>query len=229
MTGVAETGELVGVLGGTFDPVHFGHLEAARQVATVFALRRVLLVPAATPPHKRHGPIASEQDRVAMLRMASADRPGLEVCLLEIERGGTSYTLDTLLELRARGLVPLFVVGADAMSEFVTWHRHDRLLREFDLVVVDRPGTSLDEVRHEAGAEVSGRIVAVPCVAGAGLRTGPPPAGSGGRVFHVPIPRIAVSSSAVRAVARSGGSLGGLVPSEVARYIQEHQIYRQGG
>lgn len=217
--------ELVGVLGGTFDPVHFGHLHIARQVGAVFDLRRMILVPSASPPHKPGGAIASPQDRLEMLRLALADQPTLELSPLEIERGGTSYTIDTLDTLRAQGLRPLFVVGLDSLPDLTTWRRQDRLLREFDLVVVDRPGSSIDEARRASDPAVARRIAPVACRPRAGSHIGGAPPGTGGRIFHLAAPTIAVSSSLIRERAAAGEPLDGLVPAPVARYIQEHRLY----
>jgi nicotinate-nucleotide adenylyltransferase len=160
-----------------------------------------------------------------MLRLAVAERPGLEVCHAEIERAGTSYTIETLDHLRRSGLLPLFVLGADSLVEIPTWRSYRRLLDEYDLVAVERPGSSIGVLPRGPGGEIGSRIVAVPCVEGAGLRAATEPPGSGGRIFHVPIPQVGVSSSRIRELASARAPLDGLVPSSVARYIQEQGLY----
>lgn len=227
MSGDPNGTHLTGVFGGTFDPVHLGHLHAAEQVASVFALPRVLLVPAAIPPHKRAGAHASSKARLEMLRLAIERRPLLEVCALEIERGGTSYTIETLEQLRESGIVPLFVLGADSLAEIPTWREYERILRDYDLVAVDRPGSPTSDRAARAGGEIASRIVPVACSPGAGRATPGEPPGHGGRIYHLPVPGVDVSSSRVRARAAASAPLDGLVPPEVARYIQEQGIYRK--
>ena len=193
----------------------------------MFALRRVLLVPCASPPHKDPSEILAAAHRLAMLRLAAEGRECLEICTLELDRGGISYTLDTLRALRAdRARCPLFILGMDALLELPTWHGHDLLVREFDLVAVDRPPGSGNGVRRHLGEDMSRRIVPVPCREGAGANAAQDPPGTGGRIYHLTIPPLAVSSSEVRARAAASLPLDGLVPSDVARYIQEQGLYR---
>ena len=220
-----------GVLGGTFDPVHLGHLHAAEQVLAVFRLPRVLLVPSFIPPHKIRPDLTATEHRLAMLSLAVEGHDGLEVCTLEIERGGVSYTVDTLRAL-ARNRPPcrpIFILGIDALYEIGLWHEHEALVDEFDLVAVDRPGERLELSQGSLGGALTRRIVSVPCEPGGGVVRGSSPPGCGGRIFHLPIHPIPVSSSRVRALAAAGETLDGLVPPAVARYIQEHRVYRQEG
>ncbi len=221
--------ETVGVLGGTFDPVHLGHLHAAREVRSVFALPRVLLVPCARAPHKESFEITPAVHRLAMVRLAVSGQEDLEASTLEIDRGGTSFTIDTLRALRERGLSPLFLLGMDALLELPTWREHDRLVEEFDLVVVDRPGGSLASTRRTLGEESSRRIVPVPRAKGAGTTLAGHPPGTGGRIFHLSIPPVVVSAREIRARAAEGAPLDGLVPPLVARYIQEQALYVREG
>ncbi len=213
--------ETVGVLGGTFDPVHLGHLHVATEVRARLGLRRVLLVPAAVPPHKDSRGVAPAHHRRAMLELALVDREGLELCLLELRRGGVSYTVDTLRALAGGEppLRPLFIVGLDALAELPTWREHRALLRAFDLVAVDRPegGGS-----HPLEPEVAARLV-TPRSAEHLAALDP---GRGGRVFRVAIPEVAIASSDVRARIAMDEPLDGLVPPAVARYIREHRLYR---
>ncbi len=217
--------ELVGVVGGTFDPVHLGHLHIARQVAAVFELQRVLLVPCASQPHKPKGPLASAPDRLEMLRRAVAGEPLLEACSLEVERGGVSYTIDTLDALRSAGVTPLFVVGLDSVGDLTTWRDHVRLLNEFDLVALDRPGLSMQDASASSHPTIVRRIVPVGSRPGAGMQISGAAPGSGGRIFHLAAPTIDVSSSVVRERVAAGKPIAGLVPAPVAGYIQEHRLY----
>lgn len=220
--------QAVAVLGGTFDPVHEGHLRAADWVRRVFSVPRVLLVPCAIPPHKARPDLTPARDRMAMLRLAVGGRTGLEASDLEIARGGVSYTVVTLRTLRdgTPSLEPLLVVGWDALLEVESWHQHDALLREFDVVAVDRPGPAGQSGRTP-GRSVARLLVEVPCADGAGAGWMRPPHGS--RVFRLPIPPVPVSSSEIRRLAGDGSALAGLVPDSVARYIRDHGLYRKEG
>lgn len=218
----------VGVLGGTFDPVHLGHLHIADEVRSAFRLERMLLVPCFLPPHKSHRAISPSEDRLAMLRLAAAGRDGIEVSTVELDRQGVSYTIDTLRQLRASaGVDPLFVMGVDALAELPTWRQHVELTSEFDLVVVDRPGGSVAAVVRALDAATARRVVPSPSLpAGRGAGPGPPP-GRGGRIYHLPLPPSGVSSREIRRKAAAGLPLDGLVPPPVARYIQERMLYRE--
>lgn len=130
----------VGVFGGTFDPVHVGHLAIAQAALECVPLDRVVFVPARRSPLKDRGPFAPEEDRLAMLRAATAGEPRFSVSTVELEREGTSYTVDTLERLRGEGELYL-VMGADAMSEFARWRSPERIRELAVLLVASRPGT----------------------------------------------------------------------------------------
>lgn len=214
----------VAVLGGTFDPVHLGHLHVVRCVRSVFLPDRFLLVPCATSPHKTDRRVAATEHRLAMLRLAVRDLPGVEISTLEIDRGGVSFTIETLRSLREGPppLRPVFVVGEDALAEIETWREHESLRREFDVIAVHRPEpSSLRPVSEGAS------IVEVPFAVGAGGRIDGPPPGSGGRIFRLAIPPSPISSSEVRRRAAREEATDGLVPREVADYIRDHDLYRE--
>ncbi len=219
--------DAVGVFGGTFDPVHIGHLHVAQGVRRVFGLPRVLLVPCAIPSHKSPGAIHSADHRIAMLRLALAGQAGLEISTLEVERGGTSFTIDTMLALGGGGRsAPVFILGLDALADLPTWREHRRLVEEFDLVAVDRPGGSLPAAVRCLGRTIGRRIVSIP---DQNALVGLPPPGKGGRIFHLALPPIPVSSREVRALSAAGAPLTSLVPPAVARYIREQVLYREEG
>ena len=129
----------VGVFGGTFDPIHVGHLSIAQAALECVPLDRVIFVPARRSPLKDRGPFASEQDRLTMLRLATAAEPRFTVSTIELEREGTSYTVDTLERLRGEGELYL-VMGADAVSEFHRWRSPERIRELAVLLVASRPG-----------------------------------------------------------------------------------------
>lgn len=129
----------VGVFGGTFDPVHVGHLSIAQAALECVPLDRVIFVPARRSPLKDRGPFASEEDRLAMLRLATADEPRFEVSTVELDRPGISYTVDTLEALAGEGVLYL-VMGADAAGGFERWRRPERIRELATLLVASRPG-----------------------------------------------------------------------------------------
>jgi nicotinate-nucleotide adenylyltransferase len=201
----------VGILGGTFDPVHYGHLAIAEEVAEALALELILFVPAALPPHKLQEDVTPAEDRAAMVALAIEGNPKFGLCRIELERSGPSYTADTLQQLAdeatrqsvARELT--FILSADALAEFRTWHDPERVLALATLAVVPRPGSPASD-REWALAQL-------------------PPAASP-RIECVDTVRLATSSTEVRARAAGGRSIRYLVPPAVDAYIHDHRLYR---
>jgi nicotinate-nucleotide adenylyltransferase len=212
--------DCAGVLGGTFDPVHLGHLYLAEQAAVCLGLAKVFLIPSSTPPHKPKETVTSTEHRLAMLRLAVADRPRLDLSAMEMERGGVSYTIQTLRSIRdsATPFQPVFLIGSDALWEINTWKEFESILSDFDLAVVDRPGSTSHGI-----PEVEARLVPLPSDPG---EIQPPP-GAGGRIFSLPVPPVRISSTMVRKTIATGNSLDGLVPDSVAKYIHAHRLYRR--
>jgi nicotinate-nucleotide adenylyltransferase len=188
--------ELIGVFGGTFDPIHVAHVVAAVEVRRVLSLDRVLLVPAGDPWQKRGVVEAPAVDRLAMVTAAIEGIEGLEVCAIEVERTGPSYTADTLETLSGPGRELFLVVGADVAATLHTWTGVERIPKLATLVVVDRAGAS-DGVSFPAPW----------------------------RVEHVAIPHLDVSSTDLRARAARGWPLDGLVPPGAVRVIRERNLY----
>ena len=214
--------EPIAILGGTFDPVHRGHLHFADEVRKALALSEVRLVPAADPPH-RGAPNASAKDRVAMLDLAVRDFPGLVVDTREIARGGKSYTVDTLEELRAEHPdAPLWLLlGADQFRSLPTWHRWRALFDTAHVVVIPRPGVSLDAALPAAlAAELAARRTDDP----RDLRAEP-----AGSIYVQPVTPHATSSTAIRAALARGErdpvAMAGLLPPAVLAYIESNGLY----
>ena len=210
------------MLGGTFDPVHYGHLRIAAQVRAALGVPQVMMVPAADPPH-RAPPGAPGADRVAMLELAIADFAGLGIDLIEIRRGGKSYTVDTLLALRARWpMRPLaWVIGADAFAGLPEWHRFREVLDLAHLVVVARPGVDLAATLHGELAELwNARATSD----GDALTRAP-----AGAIIRVETTPQAISATALRvafaAHPRDTAALIGLLPPAVLSYIETHHLY----
>jgi nicotinate-nucleotide adenylyltransferase len=214
--------EPIALLGGTFDPVHYGHLRLADDVRNALGFREVRHVPSATPPHRAPAP-ASGDDRVAMLDLAVRDIPGLVVDTREIARGGRSYTVDTLERLRAEvGGRPLaLLLGADAFRGLPSWHRFRELFDLAHLIVVPRPGLVLeDALPPELAAQWRARRATSP----EALRAAP-----AGSIYVQPVTPNPISSTQIRNAVTSGEakSIAALVPPQVLAYIESHRLYSQ--
>lgn len=185
----------LGIFGGSFDPVHNGHLRLAECCAQQAGLDSVWLVPTALQPLKPSGPVASDDARVAMLRLALEDRPELGLSLIEIERGGVSYTVETLRELKQThpDAELFFLMGADTLADLPRWREPEEVLRLMTPLVVQRPG--------EAAIETT-----IPHT-------------------RVEMPRIDISSSDLRERIGRGESVTGLVPPAVEAYCLQSGLY----
>ncbi len=201
----------IGILGGTFDPFHAGHLALARAARDQLGLERILVMPAAMPPHKLGQAITPAADRLEMIEAGISGEPGLEVSHLELERAGPSWTVDTVAALaaaeRAAGREPdLFVIlSVESFAGLPTWHEPERLLDLARIVVAPRAGHSPPDPS------------AVERLAPRGA----------GRVIVIDGPLLDVSASSIRRRAAAGEPLGNLVPPAVADYIDAHRLYRQ--
>ena len=193
-------GPRIGVFGGTFDPIHRGHVEVAGAVRTALGLDRMLVVVANEPWQKQDRPVTPAEDRFAMVVAATADRPGLEPSRIELDRGGPSYTVDTVRALLSAepGTEVVVVVGGDVVATLDTWHEHEALRDLVTLAVVDRPGAPLVD---------------------------PPP---GWRFVHVAVDPVDVSSTDLRARLEAGDPVEDAVPEAVIRCLSERGLYATG-
>lgn len=214
---IARTPRRIGILGGTFDPVHIGHLRGAMEVAETLALEEVRLVPNFRPPH-RETPDSSAQDRLAMVRLAAQELPQLVVDPRELERDKPSYTLDTLVSLREEldADDQLFLImGWDAFCGLPSWHRWDELLDHCHILVMQRPDA--DSEAPEALRDLlAARNVNDPLAL----------AGSSGQIAFVWQAPLEVSATRIRQFLASGRSVRFLVPDAVLAYINAHGLYR---
>ena len=195
---------VTGIMGGTFDPVHNGHLAAARQLRDVAGLDEVWLMPNAMPTYRSAAPVASSADRLRMVRLAVDAQPGLKPSALEVDRDGISYTIDTVRELaRTFPKRPFAILlGSDAALQIRSWHNASALLDEARFVIFNRPETTLaPQTLHELGFA---------------------PARS--RVVHLDTPAIAAHQ--VRDRLARGAPIDDLVPEAVADYIRTHHLYQ---
>lgn len=208
----------IGILGGTFDPVHAGHVRTAQAAREALGLARVLLMPSRVPAHRAAPPHASRYHRFAMAALAVQEVPALEVSDLELCGTGPTFTSDTLSRLAERGLTRsqiFFITGADAFAEIATWHRYPAVLDMAHFVVVARPGHPPAGLRDRLPA-LSARM----------REAGPPDGDDDHPVIHlVNAATPDVSSSEIRDRLRSGGSIAGLVPAAVEAHIRRHRLY----
>ncbi|MFN8472473.1 MAG: nicotinate-nucleotide adenylyltransferase [Anaerolineae bacterium] len=197
--------ERVGVFGGTFDPIHIGHLIAAEEARIVCGLSRVVFMPAASPPHKQGRPITPAEHRLTMTELAIASHSRFSCSAMEMERAGPSYTVDTLAQLRARwgeAVDIVFIIGLDSLLALPTWREPQRIIEMARLAVVDREPFEVDMAALEAK---------VP--------------GLAQRVDFIPIPLIAIAASELRERVRSGRSIKYQVPEAVEGYIYAQGLY----
>ncbi|MCA9876149.1 MAG: nicotinate-nucleotide adenylyltransferase [Thermomicrobiales bacterium] len=194
----------VGVFGGTFDPIHNGHLHIAEGLRKLLDLDQIIWVLAGRPPHKRGQIVSSDEDRLAMLALALGDAPHDTISRIEVRRPGPSYTADTLEQLAAE-IGPaqvFFLMGEDSLRDFPTWRDPERILRLADLGVAGRPGIQTD---------LADLAKALPELAG--------------KVHVATLAELPVSSSEIRQRVAEGRSIAGLTPEPVARYIRDHGLY----
>jgi len=204
----------IGILGGTFDPIHSGHLDLAAAAERALGLTEIVVVPAHVPPH-RSAPLASAFHRFAMAAIAIAGPSAWRVSDMELREAGRSYTANTLRRFNGRGVPPselFFIAGADAFAEIGTWYDYPAILDLANFAVVSRPGFPADEIRRrmpELGARVANAV-------------------SGGReplIILIDAVTADVSSSAIRHRVANGESIAGLVPAGVQQHIEQHGLY----
>lgn len=191
----------IGVMGGTFDPIHHGHLVAASEVQSWFDLDQVVFVPTGQPWQKSDRQVSPAEHRYLMTVIATAANPRFQVSRVDIDRAGPTYTIDTLTDLQKQ--LPdadlYFITGADAMAQILTWRDHDGLFDLAHFVGVTRPGHELDAAAIESFPH--------------------------DRVTLVEVPALAISSTDCRQRAERGQPVWYLVPDGVVQYIQKHQLY----
>jgi len=215
------------LFGGSFNPIHNGHLAIARAAQTLLRFDLVLFIPTGDPPHKQGGSLASARDRYEMVRLAIAGIPSFDLSDIEIRRTGKSYTIDTIRALRHQYRTTTevsFLIGLDAFLDFPSWHSPMELLRLCRFIIVPRPGQSFQSlaqlsvlppispeilIRLDAG-ELPKLDLAIPSCPG---------------VTCLPILPCSISSSEIRQRIRRGGSTANMLPPSVESYILEHRLY----
>lgn len=216
----------LGILGGTFDPIHFGHLHMAEEICDRMELEKVYLIPGAIPPHKDRKPITPFHDRLIMTQLAAEGAPFLEVLDLEGRREGASYTIETLKELRQLFQPSpefFFIIGTDAFLEIKTWREYKQLFFYTNFVVIKRPGFPLKglerfilslDVRFKKQSENNEENFVVPC---------------GNRLIFRETTCMDISSTHIRKMISEGKSIHFLVPESVRLYIIKKGLYFPNG
>jgi nicotinate-nucleotide adenylyltransferase len=193
----------IGLMGGTFDPIHVGHLAIAEEARDALSLARILFVPAGMPPHKRADEVSPVDHRVAMVELAIAGNPSFELSRIEVDRAGPSYTVDTVEALAATSDVTV-ILSAETFAELPTWHEPERLFESARVAVVPRDGYPAPDPDWLAGAFP----------------------GREDRVSFLEGPRLGLSSTILRGRVAVGRSIRYLVPEAVVRYIAANGLYR---
>lgn len=190
----------LGILGGTFDPIHSGHLLLAEQLKEELNLEKVIFIPSANPPHKENSPVSSAKDRLKMVEIAIKDNPGFFISDLELKRRGKSYTIDTLTHLVKlyKRWELFFLLGSDAVGELPTWKEPEKIFQKVKVAIALRPG--FDRINPE------NRFVKKSLV--------------------VPISGLNISSTQIRRKIQAGKSIRYLVPAGVERFIRSKNLYR---
>jgi len=212
----------IGILGGTFDPIHHGHLRLAEELGVTLRFDAVRLVPSSTPPH-RSAPLAAAEHRLAMTRLATAGNNRFKVDEREMRRAGPGYMYDTLSDLRAESgaAQPLvLIVGADAFLEFATWHRWHEIFGRAHVAVAHRPGFPVERwserMPQPLAREYAARLMQQP------LAVHLTPAGG---IVVVPFTALDISATAIRDMLKAGTSPRYLLPDAVLDYIRAHRLY----
>ncbi len=202
----------LGILGGTFDPVHYGHLVLAECCREHCRLDRVLFVPVAVPPHKTAYEVTAAADRVEMLKLAIGGHPQFEVCTYEVDRGGVNYTFETLAALQQEypDAALFFLLGSDSLNDLPRWREPRRICELATLVVAQRAGSSDPNWQPLAGLVSPERLDEY-------------------RACQTTMPQIGISSNNVRRRVAEGRSIRYLVPRAAEKYIETHGLYRQVG
>lgn len=198
------TSKRIGVMGGTFDPIHVGHLVAAEEARVQFALECVLFVPCGQPPHKKDYQVTDRQHRYAMTVLATSSNPAFEVSRIEMDRPGPSYTVDTLRELREADSQSslFFITGADGILAVLTWRDPHELVQFCEFIAVTRPGYDLSHLAQALDPQLMEHV------------------------HLLPVPGIDISSTEIRRRVAAGLPVKYLTPLEVEAYIVKQGLYR---
>ena len=221
--------ERIGLYGGTFNPIHFGHLRTAWEIKEVFALKKVVFIPAALPPHKQPKHLENAQDRLEMIRLAISSQPDFSISDIELQRSGPSYTIDTIHHFKSadyRDTQLFFIIGSDAFLEINTWKSYKDLLTQIPFIVMVRPDMVTNDINHQLEkinqflvSKISPRYVFNPRES----RYDHPEI----RPIYVhQVTPLNISSTKIREIIKTGKSIQFLVPGDVLKYIENKGLYK---
>lgn len=215
--------ERIGIFGGTFNPIHSGHVKAALEVQRNFMLDKVLLIPSYIPPHKGAPDMVSPSDRLQMVKLAVEPYPQFIPSPVEIDARGKSYSILTLATLKKQypDALMFFILGIDAFLEIDTWWDYEKVLEQCHFIVISRPGYDLGDAKKILGGKLAERMIQVcdPLEFGDEMWFG-------SRIFILPIPALDVSSKDIRRKIKKGESIDGLVAESVEEYIRINKLYQ---
>lgn len=204
-----ENSERIGISGGTFDPIHYGHLIVAEEIRESMKLDRVVFIPTGNPPHKVSSRVTGAEHRFGMVQCAIRSNPFFEASRIEIERAGLTYTIDTLEQLMSvykENTRLFFITGADVIPELLTWKDYRRLFSLCEFIAVLRPGYKKDEFMRKIEVLKSEYEA---------------------KIYTVNAPLIGISSTTIRERVKDGKSIKYLVPEGVEEYIRSNGLYKQ--
>lgn len=202
--------ERIGIMGGTFDPIHFGHLVLAETVRETMKLDRILFIPTGDPPHKKDQNVTSAKERVEMVELAIEDNPDFYCSNMEVNREGFSYTVDTLERLRencGENCKLFFITGADAIIEILSWKNVERITDLCTFVAAARPGTGRKKLSNFL-EDLPGYLQ--------------------NKIHVIQVPALQISSTDIRKKVEDDFTIRYLLPARVERYIKDHKLYSQG-
>ncbi|MCR4441255.1 MAG: nicotinate-nucleotide adenylyltransferase [Peptococcaceae bacterium] len=198
----------VGIMGGTFDPIHQGHLVTAEAARSEFNLDKVIFVPSGQPPHKKGVAISSKEHRYLMTVLATAANPYFEVSRTEIDRPGESYAIDTVMYIKSKmkaGGELFFITGADAILEIITWKNVSELLKETAFIAATRPGFDLNELHEKLAQNLPAALLK--------------------KIIPLEVPAMAISSTDIRHRVRNDRTIKYLLPEAVENFIRKNGLY----
>ncbi len=198
-----ENCKRIAIMGGTFDPIHYGHLVVAEEVRTKFNIERVLFMPTGNPPHKKDKTVSSSEHRYLMTVLATVTNSHFDVSRIEIDRTGYTYTIDTITELKkiiSEDTTVYFITGADAIHHILTWKEPEKLFSLCEFVAVTRPGyvTQISEIEKRFES----------------------------KIHFLKVPSLDISSSDIRTRIKEGKSIKYMLPEEVENYIYKFELYK---
>ncbi len=197
----------IGIMGGTFDPVHYGHLVAAEVARAELDLDKVIFIPAGRPPHKQQQIITGSEHRYLMTVLATSSNPNFEVSRIEVDKDELAYTIDTVKDMRrtyGEDATIYFITGADAVLELLTWYKIQELLTLCRFIAVTRPGFDKRDLEQKIG-EIASKY--------------------NGEIICIEVPLLAISSTDIRERSRSGKPIKYLLPEAVEEYIEKNGLY----